>query len=126
MESKLLKIVSVTGSILALLSTIDGMTMLTAFEIMISSPPRPSIASTTILSQSTNFPTSWLESHSHLIYCYLGAGAHALNEHSLDIEVLFDLCGGCLCPIMAFIIIDGNVATLGGEFLGQERSESPR
>lgn len=103
--------------------------MRTAFDIIISNPPSSSMVVLTAFLQSSKRPASCMVikakiSPSNLWYQISGQLniAYTLNGSRLHAELRLKLRGKLFSSILARDIIDGNIATLGRELLGNDCS----
>lgn len=86
---------------------------LTAFDTIISSPPNPSVASCTILSQSSRMPVSWTRRQR----ASLGniKSTYTLKNNSLDFVFLLYILSHPLSLFRTCIIVDRNIRSFNSE-----------
>lgn len=98
---------------------------LTALETMMSKPPRPSLASVTIRSQSCNIPTSCR----NLLVKDCKDFSKQRLSHAFDNErhdLVFFLHFPChlVCSLLTCIVVDGDIAAFCGKLFGHESSQA--
>lgn len=97
---------------------------LTAFEIMISNPPRPSVASVTMRSQSCNTPTSCPNSSVKGCKESKQSPTHAFDNERLDLVFFLHFPGHLVRSLLIRIVIDGDIAAFSSEFLGYKSTQT--